>query len=325
MSTDDKNNKKANKIANPHDTTFKKLFGKKEIAKDVIENNLPKEVLDILDMDSLEKIDGNFVDGKLKETFSDIIYSIRINNKEAYIALLLEHKSYTDKQAIFQVARYVINLWSKIIDSGKEELPVVIPIIIYHGKDRWNYKDDIRDLIPDFDILPKYIVERMPVLKHSLVNITEHGEEDIKKYEPITRIIIRSFKYIFDDTDKLIETFLISIEEIPQYMFHEELYSLIDTILIYYSSANKNLTEEDIIRKIQELDGKGEKIMTILQAREQKGIAKGIEQGINQGRIEERKVMAKKLISMGMSIEQIMEVTNLTRKEIEEIEEKTQN
>ncbi|HHV38472.1 MAG TPA: Rpn family recombination-promoting nuclease/putative transposase [Tepidimicrobium sp.] len=111
------------------------------------------------------------------------------------------------------------------------------------------------------------------------------------------------------------------------------MYSLIDTILIYYSSANKNLTEEDIIRKIQELDGKGEKIMTILQAREQKGIAKGIEQGIakgieqgiNQGRIEERKVMAKKLISMGMSIEQIMEVTNLTRKEIEEIEEKTQN
>lgn len=31
------------------------------IAKDVIEKNLPKEVLNELDMDSLEKLDGSFV------------------------------------------------------------------------------------------------------------------------------------------------------------------------------------------------------------------------------------------------------------------------
>lgn len=208
------NDNKKSEVANPHDATFKKLFGKSEIAKDVIENNLPKEILNDLDMDTLEKLDGSFITEKLQETFSDIIYGVKINNRDAYIALLLEHKSYKDKLTIFQVSRYIIDLWSKVIEDGKKELPIVIPIVVYHGRGRWNYKKDTRELIPDYDGLPEYIKQRLPVLRHDFINITGHNEKDIERYKPITRMIIRSFKHIFDDEDKLIEAFLISIEEV---------------------------------------------------------------------------------------------------------------
>jgi len=109
-----KNNKR-NELSNPHDATFKKLFGQLEIAKDVIEKNLPKEIINDMDLDTIERLDGSFISEKLKETFSDIIYGIKINNKDVYIALLLEHKSYKDKLTIFQVSRYIIDLWSKTI------------------------------------------------------------------------------------------------------------------------------------------------------------------------------------------------------------------
>lgn len=36
-----------NEIMSKHDVTFKEVFSQKRIAKDFIENNIPKEVLDI--------------------------------------------------------------------------------------------------------------------------------------------------------------------------------------------------------------------------------------------------------------------------------------
>ncbi len=55
---DKKKNQQTNQLAQPHDATFKKLFGEIDIARDVIEKNLSKEVLDLLDMNSLKKLDG---------------------------------------------------------------------------------------------------------------------------------------------------------------------------------------------------------------------------------------------------------------------------
>jgi len=302
---------KKNGLTQPHDVTFKDLFSKKEIAKDVIMQNLPEEILDDMDFDSLEKLDGSFINEKLQETFSDIIYGVNIKGREAYIALLLEHKSYKDKLTIFQVSRYIIDLWSRVIKSGKKELPIVIPIVVYHGQGKWNYQQDTKELIPGYDALPEYIKERLPVIKHDLINITGHNENDIKQYKPLTRMVIRTFKYIFDDADTLIEALLVSMEEVGDSVPDEELYKILETLFIYFAATNKKLTEEDILRKIRQLEGKGEKIMTILQARETKGI--------EQGRIEKAKESARKGIIKGYSMKIIMDITGLTEEEIEGI------
>ena len=324
----DKKNKAKNgknELSQPHDLTFKKLFGEREIAKDVIEKNLPKEVIDQLDMDSLERLDGSFISEELKETFSDILYGVRINNRDAYISLLFEHKSWSDKFAVFQVAGYILDIWKRLIKDGKKELPVVIPIVVYHGKGGWNYRTDIREMIPDFDILPDYLKQMLPAIKHEFVNITAHTEEDIQEYEPVTRMVIRSFKYIFWDKDDLIEALLISLDEVESILTEEELNRYLDTLLIYYSAVNKNLTEEDIIAKIQELGGKGEKIMTILQEREQRGIEEGIELGIQQGVEEGIKTTAKNMIVDGETVEKIMRYTGLNKEEIEEVKREMLN
>lgn len=319
---DSKNKKSSNEISQPHDITFKKLFGEVKIARDVIEKNLPREVLEQLDMNSLKRLDASFISETLKETFSDLLYGVRINNRDAYIALLWEHKSKADKLAVFQVAGYILDIWKRIIKEGKKELPLVIPIVVYHGKGAWNYKTDIREMISDFDTFPDYLKQMLPVIKHEFINITAYTEEDIQEYEPITRMAIRSFKYIFWDKNDLIKAFLISVDEIQPFLTDEELSRYIDILLIYYSAANKNLTEEDIIQKIKELGGKGAKVMTILQEREQKGIQYGIEQGIEQGMLEERKKSARMGITKGYDMQVIMDITGLTEDEIQEIKEK---
>lgn len=140
-------------------------------------------------------------------------------------------------------------------------------------------------------------------------------------------------KYIFDSKDKLIEELLISIEEIPADVSSEELYYIVDILFVYYSAVNKDITEADIVRKIKELEGKGENIMTILQAREKRGIEKGIEiglekgmeKGMEKGRMETKINTAKKLLGLGLPFDQIAEATDLPLQEIHKLNKKMDN
>ena len=136
------------------------------------------------------------------------------------------------------------------------------------------------------------------------------------EYEPVTRMVLRSFKYIFYDKDTLIEMFVLSVHEMQSELSDEEFNKYIGIMLIYYVAVKKDISEQDIVQKIQELDGKGSKIMTILEQREQKGIEKGLE----KGKIE----MVKDFIKAGAETELIVKASKLSRKEVEEIRKEMQ-
>ena len=42
------------KIQNPHDKFFKETFGKSDVAKDFLNNYLPQEIREIVNIDTLE-------------------------------------------------------------------------------------------------------------------------------------------------------------------------------------------------------------------------------------------------------------------------------
>lgn len=316
---------KRNEIAKPHDAAFKALFSQKNVAQDVIVNNLPPEIIKILELDSLVKIDGSFITKDLKEKFTDIIYQVRINKKDTYIALLLEHKSSPDKLTALQVARYIIEFWAKEIKQGKKEISIIIPIVIYHGKKEWKHSTDIRSLITNYDELPGYIKAKLPVLDHEFINIGTHEDKEFIKYEPITRMILRSMKYIFYGKDKIIEELLLSADELPEAFDEEELYYIVDVLFIYFQNTGDKITEQDLARKIREQGRKGEKIMTILQAREQKGREEGIVIGMEKGFIAGRRETAKNFLRMGISPEQVVEAAGLTLEEVFELKKEIEN
>src|SRR5699024_2745385 len=113
-------------------------------------------------------------------------------------------------------------------------------------------------------------------------------------------------------------------------------------ILIYYGEiylkyielTNSDVTEEDIIKEIRKLDGKGAVSMSILQKREmlgvekgikkgiKKGIQEGIEKGIQEGQQEEKIEIAKNLIKERAEIALVIKATGLSKSEVEKLKEK---
>jgi predicted transposase YdaD len=243
------------KIENPHDKFFKEIFGKVEVAKDFLNNYLPENIMKVIDVDTLEPQKDSFIYEELQEVFSDMLFKVNINNREGYVYILFEHKSYTSKDIAFQLLKYMLEIWEAKIKKEKTyKLPVIIPLVIYHGKDRWNIRTTLGELITGYEELPK----------------------DIQKF-------------------------------IPDYVF----------------SARTNLTRTDvdeIIEKIEETYPEGsEVIMTLIERIREEGKEEGILTGMELGARQNKAEVAKNLIKINLTIEQITEATGLPKKEVEKI------
>ena len=122
-----------------HDEFFKLLFREVKNAASYFQNTFPKELLAKTDFATLKLEDGTFVDERLKEKFSDILYSTKIQGKTGYIYILLDHKSHPDKYVALQLLKYRISIWERHLDNCKTRgnLPFVFPIVLYHGAEKW--------------------------------------------------------------------------------------------------------------------------------------------------------------------------------------------
>ena len=105
-------------ISNPHDKFFKETFTRLEVARDFFANYLPEGVTTVLNLDTLALQSGSFIDPDLQEQFADLLYRVALHDdSEAYLYILLEHKSYPDLQTPFQLLRYLVRIWER---DGRE-------------------------------------------------------------------------------------------------------------------------------------------------------------------------------------------------------------
>lgn len=127
-------------INQPHDKYFKDLMGQKEQAKSFIKEYLPKEIVELMDLESLDQVKDSFVSKELSEVYSDLIYKVQIKNEPAYIYTLFDHKSSPDKGVLVQLLKYTTLLLEKEIKDNPNwvNLPAILPIVFYHGKTKWN-------------------------------------------------------------------------------------------------------------------------------------------------------------------------------------------
>ena len=65
------------KINNPHDVAIKEIFSDKNRVKEIIQISLPKLISEYMDFSQIKRENGSFIDEKLKEYHSDILFSIK--------------------------------------------------------------------------------------------------------------------------------------------------------------------------------------------------------------------------------------------------------
>lgn len=238
----------SSKPSKPHDEFFKATFGRKDIAVDYLMHMLPVELLQDLDINKLERVNGSYVSQELQETFSDVVYLCPLKNGlyAAQITFLFEHKSQIESRPHLQLLRYMLDAWSAQLTQIKSDkqknrakLNPIIPILVYHGKENWK-KRNMRSYFGRE--LPESLLAYLPQFDYVFTHVTAMSNEQI--LELGKGLLINTFlmmKHIWQPT---------YILKHPQLIFInlEEPRSLQDFIVIMlaYFYKNSELAKETI-------------------------------------------------------------------------------
>jgi predicted transposase/invertase (TIGR01784 family) len=312
---EDKDKKAAAKIDvnTPHDSVVQRFLRETSTVKSFFKEYLPADITELLDLRTLEFVRDKFVDAAMAKFFSDYLYKVKFKDrKDGFIFLLLEHKSWAYRFTGFQALKYIVQIWDQyLVDNEKAKyLPPVIPVVLYHGKGKWNLDTHFSVLFKKPGSLSEYI----PGFRYLLLDISHSPDEEIKG-SAVLKILLMSLKYIFKPQlrDKLGEIFGL-FKKIKN---KQSALDYLETLVNYLMSSAGNLEEEEIEVPVSEVFNQGGEIMATIA---EKLINQGIEKGVDKGKW----YVVMNMLRKGMDIGSIEELTGFTVAQINEFKERMQ-
>lgn len=119
-------------MSNIHDKFFKETFSDVAVTKDFLSHYLPEVIQQYVDLNTIASQKDSFIDEKLKESFSDLLFQVNIQNEEGYLYFLFEHKSSPEKGIPLQLLKYIVSICeTKAKKQDEWDLPIIIPLVIY--------------------------------------------------------------------------------------------------------------------------------------------------------------------------------------------------
>ncbi|HOO33988.1 MAG TPA: Rpn family recombination-promoting nuclease/putative transposase [Thermotogota bacterium] len=305
---------KSNINKHPHDAFFKGTFSKKEIAKDFLKNYLPPDVVTHINLDTLTNQKGEYIDKKLKKDFSDLLYQVEIDGHEGYVYILFEHKSYEDQKVIFQLLRYMCRIWEEKYNTKTKKVPVIIPIVIYHGKKVWNLETRLWKYILDIEHMPNSIRQMIPEFEYKAYDYSPDSKLEIRG-RVILQAVLNILKAIKENgRRKLLDGFIEFVKLIENEADIQLANEIFELGLSYVMNAERDITEEELIRASLE---RGDVVQSLAQ--------RLVNKGRQEGQLKEKNKIAVEMIREGLSLETIRRITKLPMEIIQELKKSVQN
>ena len=156
-------------LKNPHDAAFRAAFRILELARAFFRDYLPENVVRHLDLESLELVNRSYVDENLKDRHADLVYKTKAGELDCLIFLLFEHQSTPDPKMAFRMLCYMLAIWRdyEANHPNFKRLPVVLPVVLYHGKARWTGPIQFQKLVDPPEAMARYV----PDFEYRLVDL----------------------------------------------------------------------------------------------------------------------------------------------------------
>ncbi len=278
-----------------HDKIFKEILdNKKEGVK------LLNKYLDLkIEERDIEKYTRKFVLPELENRESDVIYKL----KNEQIFFLIEHQTKVDYSMPFRMLEYIVEIMRSAVSREKmqnrnEKLPIVVPIVIYTGKENWK--------------VPRLLQERQAYygktnleFKYNLVDGSKISKEELMKENSILSKAILLEK--IDNPEEILET----LKEITTKDLDLDEKYFINLILKYL--LPEKLSKDEAKEILENLKEKEDDIMFIdilkqyFDDKEKKAVNEGI------------KKVVKEMLRKNIDEKTVIEVTKITDQELKEI------
>ena len=267
-------------MTNPHDAFFKESFSRREHAADFLAGVLPAPLKAKLDLDTLRLENASYIDERLAEHFSDLVYACAWRGKtEIRVTLLFEHKSFVPKHPHVQLLRYLVGMWETQIKQQGALTPV-IPLVVYHGKQRWRY----RPLGEYFEGIEEDLLPFLPEFRYLLFDLSRFSDEEVKSAvfrQAGVKIAILLMKKIFDEEG--LRKALGEIFGIGRHFFEKGGGLRFLESVLRYLYERVEISPEELVEVLKPITREGS---AIAMSTAEKLIEQGKLEGFREGKIE---------------------------------------
>jgi len=282
-----------------HDTLFKRAFSVPQHAAGLIRTMLPAAVVARMDVNALELLPASFVDAEMAERHADLLFRAPIDGRPAYVYILIEHQSAPDALMPFRGMTYIQRIWASVLRNEPERrtLPIVVPVIIHHGRTGWTGPRTLHEMVDGLEDVPE-LAPLVPNLELLIDDLVEADDAALlsRPLDPFPKVALwvlrdaRTVEALFESLrawGKELER-LVAVDRDPQD---------IQAILRYILRVAGDTSFETVRQRFIEVTPAIEAAMAspaeqLIQQGLEQGLQKGRQEGLEQGN---RKTLARLL------------------------------
>ena len=315
-----------NRLTNPHDKLFREVWSDLENVQSFLEAHLPDEMLRHMKPETLEICKDSFIEKELQDYFSDMLYKVTLSGTTGYLYFLFEHKSYEDKYLHLQLLEYMTRIWRLHLKQqrGQREekppLPIVLPLVIYHGKRTWpEHRTRFSSLIAGpVETFSSFI----PDFSFKLYDLSRRSDKEIKG-SIMVRVMQLLFKHHADhDFMERLPGILVLMKKL---MNQETGLQCLETVLRYLFGTIDDASTKTIKTVIESTLSKkeGDYVMTLAEKLIREGEIKGKIEGEIRGEIIGKIQLLQQIMNLPITPKNELKIQTIDNLEIlfQEIEQ----
>ena len=300
--------KTINEIFSINDKTFKKIFRDVKNTKDFLKKALPREIKQRLDFSSIKIDTTNYVSNEFKEGYTDIVVKAKMKSRDSGkiptdIYFILEHKTEGKVKVFIQILKYMCFVWEEDINANKPPR-IIIPIIFYHGKEKWKVPGSFLEQFDVDEELKKFLLDfRYILFDTNPWDFRDESNRELRDNVMLFTALVLMKAALTDDRQSIMEIF---------HFWHEKGFlenrEMVQFFMGYIFHTHKiKLIQLNQMLEDSKIEG-GEIMQTLAQQLKK--------QGEKKGKKEEKLETAKRMLMDDISIETVIKYTGLTEKEV---------
>jgi predicted transposase/invertase (TIGR01784 family) len=309
-------------LNNKHDKGYKYLLSVRKMFLQLLRSFVEQGWVDKIRENDIVLVDKSFILQEFEEKEADLVYRVKLDGKEVVFYILLELQSSVDHQMPYRLLLYMLAIWKTLLkDAGKEgerkdfRLPAIVPCVLYNGKDNWTVCRSFKETLEASELFGDNVLD----FKYILFDVKRYDENRLLE---LTNLIGTVFfieqKPEYEALVKRLDQAMVKLSKLEQ----EEqalFFTWFKNIIIRGMPTEK---AEGLKKAIEQSREGTDMVYAIEEAIRkefqrqwedglEKGIAKGIEKGIE--------TTARNFLSMGMTVEQVVQGTGLSYERVQEL------
>ena len=316
-----------------HDPLFRLLFSHPFLVEELLRGFFSSHPwCKGLKYDTLQSMRASFVAelkerSKLIQRHADSVWRVQTERGSVWLIIALEFQSSVDLDMAVRMHVYRALLLQQAVREQKNKkqgrrYPAIIPIVIYNGLKPWTAALGVRDLIESQD--PMFPAQWYAQQEYYLFDLSQQGAAARKlKGNVMAGLVGLEGTDSIDVICELADGIRSSCENAGNEYLLKDISKWF--VKEYLALRNPQFSKE--FKGVTDMVAIVEKFKGWTSREFRQGLEKGLEEGIEKGREEGRREgieeaqqrYARKLLAMGMRIEDVCDVTELRPEQVEQL------